>query len=123
MGRLFYPHVHHQRQNGHMHDLLLLRELHNQLLLIMNITLNVTKDQYEMIIKALDYFNEGLKERLAHQAQMSVIKDQEKTEWTVTALDDSKLVQLRKARAKSTDAPYGYKKDGTPKQRPGRKTA
>ena len=51
-----------------------------------------------------------------------VIKAQDKTEWTVTALDDSKLVQLRKARAKSTDAPYGYKKDGTPKQRPGRKT-
>lgn len=47
----------------------------------------------------------------------------QKTEWTVTAVDGSKLVQLRKARAKSADAPYGYKKDGTPKQRPGRKTA
>lgn len=107
-----------------MYDLLLFRELHNQLLLIMsNITLNVTRDQYEMIIKALDYFNEGLKERLAHQAQMSVIKDQEKTEWTVTAVDTKMVAKVRKPRAKSTDAPYGYKKDGTPKQRPGRKTA
>ena len=50
-----------------MHDLLLWNLLHNQLLLIMNITLNVTRDQYEMIIKALDYFNEGLKQRLAHR--------------------------------------------------------
>jgi len=31
--------------------------------------------------------------------------------------------KARKAPAKTADAPYGLKKDGTPKQRPGRKTA
>jgi len=31
--------------------------------------------------------------------------------------------KARKAPEKTADAPYGLKKDGTPKQRPGRKTA
>lgn len=87
-----------------------------------NITLNVTQDQYEMIIKALDYFNEGLKERLAHQAQMSIIPK----EWTVTTTEEGNMVAAVKRRSrprKNSDAPYGLKKDGTPKQRPGRKTA
>ena len=105
-----------------MYDLLLWNLLHNQLLLIMNITLNVTRDQYEMIIKALDYFNEGLKERLAHQAQMSIIP----TAWTVTTTEEGNMVASvnRHGRPrKNPDAPYGLKKDGTPKQRPGRKSA
>mgnify|MGYP003341033349 CR=1 FL=1 len=29
----------------------------------------------------------------------------------------------RRPKAKSEDAPWGYKKDGTPRQRPGRKVA
>ncbi len=52
-----------------------------------------------------------------------VMKVQDKTEWTVTAVDTKMVAKVSKPRAKSDEAPYGYKKDGTPKQRPGRKTA
>ena len=34
-----------------------------------------------------------------------------------------KKIIAKRAPRKSADAPYGYKKDGTPKQRPGRKVA
>ena len=34
-----------------------------------------------------------------------------------------KKIVAKKAPRKSADAPYGYKKDGTPKKRPGRKVA
>jgi Phage protein (N4 Gp49/phage Sf6 gene 66) family len=51
----------------------------------------------------------------------------EKTSWTVTATDNGDLVApiKRRGRPRKVDpeAPYGRKKDGTPKQRPGRKAA
>lgn len=52
-----------------------------------------------------------------------VMKVQDKTEWTVTAVDNKMIAKVSKPRTKSDEAPYGLKKDGTPKQRPGRKTA
>lgn len=42
------------------------------------------------------------------------------TNWTVSATDDGGLVATKnEAPAKSKKAPWGYKKDGTPKKRPG----
>ena len=54
----------------------------------------------------------------------------EESPWSVSVTDDNKMVAEIKAPkkrgrpAKKTDAaPWGVKKDGTPKKRPGRKTA
>jgi len=46
----------------------------------------------------------------------------QKTEWTVTAVDNKMITTVKKhgRPRKNPNAPYGYKKDGTPKKRPGR---
>lgn len=69
-----------------------------------NITITISRDEYDTIIKALDFYNESIKQRLADQAQIWMIKTEEK-----------KMIATTK------EAPWGFKKDGTPKQRPGRK--
>ena len=86
-----------------------------------NITITISRDHYDLILKAIDYYNEGIKQRLADQAQTALMKDSEK--WTVSAVGNNLIAYANKTRAKSAEAPYGYKKDGTPKQRPGRKSA
>lgn len=59
----------------------------------------------------------------AHQEELAEIERTQK-EWTVTTKGDGSMVAKVKRRGrpakKSVEAPYGYKKDGTPKQRPGR---
>lgn len=87
-----------------------------------NITIRISRDHYDLILKAIDHYNESIKERLANQAQISLMKGSHQKEWTVTAVDNV-VTKVSNPHAKSTDAPYGYKKDGTPKQRPGRKAA
>lgn len=87
-----------------------------------NVTIMISRDHYNLILKAIDHYNESIKERLANQAQISLMKDSHQKEWTVTAVDNMGA-KASKPSAKSADAPYGYKKDGTPKQRPGRKAA
>ena len=87
-----------------------------------NVTITISRDHYDLILKALDFYNEGIKERLANQAQISLMKASHQKEWTVTAVGNMPA-KVSNPHAKSTDAPYGYKKDGTPKQRPGRKSA
>lgn len=62
----------------------------------------------------------------AHREELAEI-DRAQKEWTLTTAGDGNMVAKVKRRGrpakKSAEAPYGYKKDGTPKQRPGRKTA
>lgn len=64
----------------------------------------------------------------AHRLLNAEIRaEMDKQAWTVTTKGDGSMVARVKRRGrppkKSAEAPYGYKKDGTPKQRPGRKTA
>lgn len=52
--------------------------------------------------------------------------DKKQAEWTVTTTDKGNMVAAVKKRGrprKNPDAPYGFKKDGTPKKRPGRPAA
>ena len=67
-----------------------------------NITTTISRDHYELILKAVDYYNESIKQRLADQAQVFMIK---------------------KETATTKEAPWGFKKDGTPKKQPGRKAS
>ena len=67
-----------------------------------NITITISRDEYDTIIKALDFYNESIKQRLADQAQVFMIK---------------------KETATTKEAPWGLKKDGTPKKQPGRKAS
>ena len=71
-----------------------------------NITITISRDEYDTIIKALDFYNESIKQRLADQAQIWMIKTEEK-----------KMIATTK------EAPWGFKKGGTPKKQPGRKAS
>lgn len=42
------------------------------------------------------------------------------TNWTVSVNDKGDMIATKEAIVKSKKAPWGYKKDGTPKKRPGR---
>lgn len=70
------------------------------------INITISRDEYDMIVKALDYYNEGIKQRLADKAQTWMAK-----------VENSKII------AKKMEAPWGLKKDGTPKKQPGRKAS
>ena len=69
------------------------------------ITLNVTPLQYDIIKAAVAQYNGNL---------MQAIEPQHPVEPPPVVL------AVRKPKV---DAPWGYKKDGTPKSRPGRKAA
>ena len=66
------------------------------------ITITISRDHHDLIVKALDFYNEALKKRLTEKS------------WS-TQDEGQKII------AKTLEAPWGFKKDGTPKQRPGRK--
>lgn len=57
----------------------------------------------------------------AHKAEVKEIERTQK-EWTVTAKSNGTMVAAAKKRGRpaKVDAPWGLKKDGTPKKRPGR---
>ena len=69
---------------------------------------------------------ESLSKEIAdHKKELAEI-ERVQNEWTVTTTDKGNMVAAVKKRGrprKSADAPYGYKKDGTPKKRPGRPAA
>lgn len=68
------------------------------------ITITITRDHHDLIIKALDFYNEALKQRLTEKV------------WSVQN-EGQKIIATTKA------APWGFKKDGTPKKQPGRKAS
>lgn len=82
------------------------------------INLQLTQSQYDSIMAAVTAYNEGL---------MKALEQQPKTSFTVTTADGRHSatveVPVRPWEAPKVDAPWGLKKDGTPKARPGRKTA
>lgn len=76
---------------------------------------SVLSQAYESLSKEI----EDHKKELAEIARTQ-------NEWTVTTTDKGNMIAAVKKRGrprKSADAPYGYKKDGTPKKRPGRPAA
>ena len=63
----------------------------------MKYTITLTKQQYDFINSAVESYVEKLRQDLADQAQLSTLR-----------------------KTKDQDAPWGRKKDGTPRKRPGR---
>ncbi len=72
----------------------------------MKYTISITKDEYDFIMKAVAQYVEDLKQKMTDQAQTWLVKT-----------EDNKIIATTK------EARWGYKKDGTPKKRPGRKAS
>lgn len=68
------------------------------------ITITITRDHHDLIVKALDFYNEALKKRLTEKS------------WSIQD-EGQKIIATTK------EAPWGFKKDGTPKKQPGRKAS
>lgn len=102
------------------------------------ITIYVSKDELDFIREAvaqrylnlMAYLNDCEEESQQQGPFMEVPDltkptaeqlDKELNEWKAEI--KGKKIIAKKAPRKSKDAPYGYKKDGTPKKRPGRKVA
>jgi hypothetical protein len=105
----------------------------------MNITLTIQEADYGFVVEAIKLRTTSMLEsfdlqvdsqRLAsmskvelekakHEVHVEVQKEFDKTlaEWKI-ATDGNKVSATRKPR--KIDAPYGVKKDGTPKKKPGR---
>lgn len=102
------------------------------------ISIYVSKDELDFIREAvaqrylnlMEYLND-CEEESQQQGQFMEVPDLTKPtveqlhkdihEWS-SKVKGKKIIAKRAPR-KSKDAPYGYKKDGTPKKQPGRKVA
>lgn len=90
------------------------------------ITIDIAKEELDFIREAvaqkylslMTYFN-TCEEESQQQGSFMAVPDLTKSE------DDQldKKIVAKQTPRKSKKAPYGYKKDGTPKKRPGRKVA
>ena len=80
----------------------------------MKYTISITQEEHEFLMSAVAFYADSLRNKLNQQRLISEIKK----------LDMSDAVPMSKAKKiaqrKSAEAPWGYKKDGTPKKRPGR---
>lgn len=93
-------------------------------------TVEILKSDFTYVIEAIRMRGHALADQIAAQAvraEQVAMKPEDPRPWTVTVTDEGNTVATYKPKKrgrparKSADAPYGYKKDGTPKQRPGRK--
>lgn len=84
-----------------------------------NITITISRDEYDTIIKALDFYNESIKQRLADQAQTWMAKQEGKKILAIS----SEVLRKEMDSYVGRQAPWGLKKDGTPKKQPGRKAS
>lgn len=82
------------------------------------ITIDVTRDELNFIREAVEYKINSLKSYFADCESASKAV----STITVTKGEATATVQLPSL-VKKADAPWGLKKDGTPKARPGRKVA
>ena len=78
----------------------------------MKYTITLTQQQYDFIMMCCDAYIDSMRRSIADQATTCLLRAQEQ-----------KPAAKPVAESKSEDAPYGYKKDGTPKKRPGRQPA
>lgn len=76
------------------------------------ITLQLTPVQYDIVKAAVAAYSDGLMKALEPNVQTI----------TVTKGNASATVEIPTRPWEQPDAPYGLKKDGTPRARPGRKT-
>jgi hypothetical protein len=76
------------------------------------ITLQLTPVQYDIVKAAVAAYSDGLMKALEPNVQTI----------TVTKGNASATVEIPTRPWEKADAPYGLKKDGTPKAQPGRKT-
>lgn len=87
--------------------------------------IEILKSDFTYVLEAIRMRGHALADQIASQAlraEQAVAKaEAEANQWTVTTEGDS-IVAVNKAtkQKRKADAPYGYKKDGTPKKRPGR---
>lgn len=72
----------------------------------MEYTISITKEEYEFILTAVDAYTSNLRQKMADQA----------TSWLIRK-EGEKII------ASTKGAPWGLKKDGTPKKCPGRKAS
>ena len=88
----------------------------------MHYTIDILKSDFSYVVEAIRMRGYALADQITAQALKQ--EQEKKTEWTVTATGD-KLVAVNKATGakRSPEAPYGYKKDGTPAKQRGRKPA
>ena len=86
-------------------------------------TIDILKSDFSYVVEAIRMRGYALADQIAAQALKQEQAKQQNT-WTVTAKGND-LVAVNKSTGlkRSPEAPYGYKKDGTPKSRPGRKSA
>jgi hypothetical protein len=77
------------------------------------INLQLTQSQYDIVKAAVAAYSDGLMRALEPNVQTI----------TITKGNASATVEIPARPWEKVDAPYGLKKDGTPKARPGRKTA
>lgn len=75
----------------------------------MQYTITISQEQYDFIMKCCDAYIDSMRRSIADQATTCLLRAQE-----------PKPAAKPVAAKKSADAPFGYKKDGTPKKRPGR---
>ena len=93
-------------------------------------TIKVTRDQYDFIRSCLNKFHQDLVKNLDDQVNpFPIFEETPEPTVTVSVGEILKTKRAPKRAAKkaakvtSKRAPYGFKLDGTPKKRPGRKAA
>lgn len=76
----------------------------------MKYTISITKEEYEFILTAVDAYVSGLRQKMADQT----------TTWLIRQEGEKTVLKQNSRLRESLEAPWGRKKDGTPKKRPGR---
>ena len=89
-----------------------------------SIQITINRADIGFLLEAIELRSTAMIESIMGQVLDAMKPETQKspdTNWTVSATDDGGLVATKnEAPAKSKKAPWGYKKDGTPKKRPGR---
>lgn len=100
----------------------------------MNINLTFQSADYEFIVEAIKLRTTAILESMSMQYDSQIIAantapdieqqrkeiNEEMAKWEMKQEGNKVTATLKPKISKSKVAPYGYKKDGTPKKRPGR---
>lgn len=101
----------------------------------MNIQLTFQSQDYEFIVEAIKLRTTAILEAMSMQFDSQVLAANQRVaeqmgDWSIRKEGNGYVAEINEAAApvqkpkkspkKSKEAPFGYKKDGTPKKRPGR---